>query len=83
MVGPDRGGPATDVEDGRSGVLVDTTDLDSLRASLARAAAARLDPARAERARGLVREGFTADAMAERLVSLYSHVTGEAAAYAA
>ena len=66
-----------------SGFLADTTDLESLRRGLARAAAARLDPARAARARALVREGFTVDAMADRLVSLYAHVTGEAAAYAA
>ena len=83
VVGPDRGGPATYVEDGHSGFLADTTDLESLRRGLARAAAARLDPARAARARALVREGFTVDSMADRLVSLYTHVTGEAAAYAA
>jgi glycosyltransferase involved in cell wall biosynthesis len=83
VVGPDRGGPATYVEDGHSGFLADTTDLESLRKGLARAAAARLDPARAARARALVREGFTVDSMADRLVSLYAHVTGEAAAYAA
>ena len=55
VVGPDRGGPATYIEDGHSGFLADTTDLESLRRGLARAAAARLDPARAARARALVR----------------------------
>jgi glycosyltransferase involved in cell wall biosynthesis len=83
VVGPDRGGPATYVEDGHTGFLADTTDLGSLRIGLARAAAARLDPARAAHARALVQERFTVGAMADRLVSLYAHVTGEAAAYAA
>ena len=83
VVGPDRGGPPTYIEDSRTGVLVDTTDLHALRAGLARAASARLDPARAERARSLVRERFTVGAMAEQLVEMYSHVTGEAALKAA
>ena len=83
VVGPDRGGPPTYIEDGRTGVLVDTTDLHALRAGLARAASARLDSARAERARSLVRERFTVGAMAEQLVEMYSNVTGEAALKAA
>ena len=83
VVGPDRGGPPTYVEDGLTGFLADTTDLESLRTGLARAASARLDPTRAARARSLVQERFTVGAMADRLVSLYTHVTGEAAACAA
>lgn len=83
VVGPDHGGPPTYVEDGRTGFLVDTTDLESLRTGLARAASVRHDAARAERGRSLVRERFTVEAMADRLVSMYAHVTREAALDAA
>ncbi|HEU6445066.1 MAG TPA: glycosyltransferase [Gaiellaceae bacterium] len=83
VVGPDRGGPPTYIEDGRTGVLADTTRLPSLRAGLARAASARLDAARAARARAVVQERFTVDAMADRLVSMYAHVTRAAAVDAA
>lgn len=83
VVGPDRGGPPSYIEDGRTGFLADTTDLQSLRTGLARAATVRLDPARAARARSLVRTRFTVDAMANRLVSMYSQVTREAALDAA
>jgi glycosyltransferase involved in cell wall biosynthesis len=75
VVGPDRGGPPTFVEDGTTGFLVDTTDLASLRRGLRRAASVRLDPARAARARSLVEERFTIDAMAGELVGLYERVT--------
>jgi glycosyltransferase involved in cell wall biosynthesis len=75
VVAPDRGGPPTFVEDGTTGFLVDTTDLASLRAGLHRAASVRLDGARAARARSLVEERFTIDAMADGLVDLYEGVT--------
>ncbi len=83
VVGPDRGGPPTFVEDGTTGFLVDTTDLASLRTGLRRAASVRLDPARAARARSLVEERFTIDAMAGRLVGLYERVTPRPALRAA
>ena len=83
VVGPDRGGPPTYIDDGHTGFLADTTDLDSLRTGLARAASARLDPTRTARARSLVQERFTVGAMADRLVSLYASVTGEAVLHAA
>jgi glycosyltransferase involved in cell wall biosynthesis len=83
VVGPDHGGPPAYIEDGRTGFLADTTDLQSLRTGLARAASARLDPARAARARSLVRTRFTVNAMADRLVSMYSGVTSEAVVDAA
>ena len=78
VVAPNRGGPPTYVEDGRTGFLADTTDLESLRTALRGAASTRLDATRAERARALVRERFTVEAMADRLVSLYAHVTSRA-----
>jgi glycosyltransferase involved in cell wall biosynthesis len=83
VVGPERGGPPTFVEDGTTGFLVDTSDLASLRTGLRRAASVRLDPARAARARSLVEERFTIDAMAGRLVGLYEHVTRRPAVRAA
>jgi len=83
VVAPDRGGPPTFVEDGATGFLVDTTDLASLRGGLRRAASVRLDAARAARARSLVEERFTIDAMAGRLVELYEGVTRRGALRAA
>jgi glycosyltransferase involved in cell wall biosynthesis len=75
-VGPSTGGPATYLEDGRTGFLADTTSLVGLREGLHRAAAARLDEARAVRARTLVSERFTVTAMADELVALYADVSG-------
>jgi glycosyltransferase involved in cell wall biosynthesis len=75
-VAPDTGGPPTYIDDGRTGVLVDTTSVAALRDGLHRAAAARLDEARAARARRLVAERFTVTAMADELVSLYESTTG-------
>lgn len=75
-VGPNTGGPATYLEDGRTGFLADTTSLVGLREGLHRAAAARLDEARAVRARTLVSERFTVTAMADELVALYADVSG-------
>jgi glycosyltransferase involved in cell wall biosynthesis len=83
VVAPRHGGPPTYVEDERTGFLVDTTDLEQLKIGLRRAAAVRRDPARAARARALVETQYTVDAMAERLVSLYDHVAGEAVLRAA
>ena len=76
VVAPDTGGPPTYIDDGRTGILVDTTSITALRDGLHRAAAARLDEARAARARRLVAERFTVTAMADELVSLYENATG-------
>lgn len=75
-VAPETGGPPTYIDDGRTGVLVDTTSITALREGLHRAAGARLDEARAARARRLVAERFTVTAMADELVSLYENATG-------
>ena len=83
VVAPDRGGPPTFVEDGKTGFLADTTDLAALRTGLRRAASVRLDEARAARARSRVEQDFTIDAMAGRLVELYEHVTRRPALRAA
>jgi glycosyltransferase involved in cell wall biosynthesis len=73
-VGPSTGGPPTYIEEGRTGFLAETTSIDGLRDGLHRAAAARLDDARAARARRLVSERFTVTAMADELVRLYADV---------
>jgi glycosyltransferase involved in cell wall biosynthesis len=76
VVAPKIGGPATYVDDGSTGFLVDTGSIDDLRRGLKGAAAVRQDDARAASASLLVRERFSVDAMAEQLTSLYSDVTG-------
>jgi len=83
VVAPDRGGPPTFVEDGKTGFLADTTDLAALRTGLRRAASVRLNEARAARARSRVEQDFTIEAMAGRLVELYEHVTRRPALRAA
>jgi glycosyltransferase involved in cell wall biosynthesis len=75
VVGPEAGGPATYIEDGVTGVLVDTRRPEEV----ARAVRAALDlanaPDRAERmnqALERVRAGFTVQAMADRLSAIYA-----------
>ncbi len=72
VVGPEVGGPASYVEDGRTGYLVDTLD----RQALARAVVGALDlavvPGRALRAQRLVEQRYTARSMAETLVPVYA-----------
>ena len=71
VVAPDSGGPATYVRDGDNGFLARTTSLPELSAAIHRAAAAAACPRRTERARRLVGERFTVDAMARALVRMY------------
>ena len=72
VVAPRAGGPATYVEDGRTGVLVDTVS----RASLIRGIHAALDladvPGRADHARGTVRRAYDVRVMAELLETVYA-----------
>ncbi|CAN7507190.1 glycosyltransferase [Knoellia sp. LjRoot47] len=77
VVAPDEGGPATYVEDGVTGLLVDTTS----RALLADAVASALDLAsspdssvRAEKARDAVARDFGIATMASSLVEVYAKV---------
>ncbi len=72
VVAPDSGGPATYVRDGDNGFLARTTSVRRLRAAIHRAAAAAACDRRTERARRLVGERFTVDAMARALVRLYA-----------
>ena len=71
VVAPRLGGPATYVDDGTTGVLVDTSSLDDLRRGLNEAAGLREDEARAATASALVRSRFSIDAMAGQLTRLY------------
>ncbi len=71
VVAPRMGGPATYVDDGATGVLVDTSSLDDLRRGLNEAASLRMDEARAATASALVRGRFSIDAMAAQLTRLY------------
>ncbi|AGZ42765.1 glycosyltransferase [Actinoplanes friuliensis] len=80
VVGPDAGGPPAYVDQGRTGLLTDTTRP----AELARAFRGALDlaagegqAARAAFARERVRAGFTVQAMAATLGKIYTTVTKE------
>ena len=82
VVAPRDGGPATYVDDGVTGVLVDATSSDALAAALASAldlAAAPDAAARAEQARTLVAERFSIETMASALAAIYREVTHDPA----
>ena len=73
VVTPDAGGPATYVDDGVTGILVDTGSATGVRRGMTEALqiAARDDAARVDAARGIVRERFTVQAMAAALERVY------------
>lgn len=77
VVAPDGGGPATYVEEGVTGFLINTGD----RGALARAVLAAFDlaqspfgPEYADRARAMVASSFTIEAMADTLTGVYRDV---------
>jgi glycosyltransferase involved in cell wall biosynthesis len=76
VVTPDAGGPATYVDDGVTGFLVDTGSAAGVRRGMAEALqlAARNDPERIASARGIVRDRFTVQAMAIALEGVYTTV---------
>ena len=76
VVAPDDGGPPTYVEDGVTGVLVDTASPIALRAGIARAASLRLIPGRSTRARTQVATHASLTAMAGALTELYAEAAG-------
>ena len=71
VVAPQLGGPASYVEDGVTGLLVDTLDLSALATGIHGALDLVGLPGRAERARRLVEERFTIRAMADALAPIY------------
>lgn len=77
VVAPASGGPATYVEDGVTGLLVDTTDPAALASGVAHALDLAAGPdadATAERARDMVARTFTIQAMAGTLSRVYRDV---------
>jgi glycosyltransferase involved in cell wall biosynthesis len=75
VVAPDGGGPATYVEQGRTGFLTTTWDPTKLREAIGDAldsAAAEHSDERARHSRRVVEERFTVEAMAEALMGVYS-----------
>jgi len=71
VVAPWAGGPASYVDDGVTGCLVDTLDRPALGAAIHAALDLAGLPGRADRARALVAERFTIGAMADALVPVY------------
>jgi glycosyltransferase involved in cell wall biosynthesis len=82
VVGPDSGGPATYVEHGETGLLTATWDQSALGDAIARGLdlAAEDAPGRAERARAMVSDHFTIQAMATALGPVYAGVADDEAA---
>ncbi|TPG17793.1 glycosyltransferase [Pedococcus bigeumensis] len=82
VVAPGGGGPATYVENGVTGLLVDTTSADVLADAVVAAlglAAAPDAAARAHQARAVVTDQFSIAKMASSLATVYSEVTRDAA----
>ncbi len=71
VVAPRAGGPASYVEDGLTGVLVDTLDRPALAAAIGAALDLAGRPGRPERARSLVASRFSIRAMADALIPIY------------
>ena len=71
VVAPRDGGPATYVEEGITGALVDTADPAAIAHGLRSALELSRMPRTAARARDVVERGFTLDRMARALVAVY------------
>ena len=77
VVGPDSGGPATYVEQGRTGFLTTTWDPRLLSEAIEHAlvcAASEVTDERAAYSRSVVQERFTVESMAHALIKVYSEV---------
>ena len=80
VVAPDAGGPATYVENGVTGHLAPTWDIDRLREAMSRAiesSTAETTDERALRSRSTVERSFTIQAMARALDEVYAGVSAE------
>ena len=71
VVAPSVGGPASYVEDGVTGLLIDTLDRPALAAAISGVLELARVPGRARQAELLVQERFTIGAMADALVPVY------------
>jgi glycosyltransferase involved in cell wall biosynthesis len=77
VVGPDAGGPATYVDEGTTGFMVDTRSPTAVAVGLGRALDLATDPARCGRvdaARRMVQERYTIQAMARTLSGMYAGI---------
>jgi glycosyltransferase involved in cell wall biosynthesis len=75
VVAPREGGPATYVEDGVTGALVDTTDAAAIARGLVTALDLSLAPRTAARTRDVVERRFTLEQMARTLAAVYDDAT--------
>jgi glycosyltransferase involved in cell wall biosynthesis len=82
VVAPDGGGPATYIEQGVTGILTATWDVDRLAGALveAMAEANADDEERAQRSRAMVRDHFTIERMSTALGRVYRGVAREESA---
>lgn len=78
VVAPKAGGPATYVEDGRTGMLVDTVDIAQLTRGIHGALDLTLVPHRAEHAMATIRAKYDIRVMARTLTTVYQRATGPA-----
>ncbi|MEX1296162.1 MAG: glycosyltransferase [Candidatus Limnocylindrales bacterium] len=76
VTAPRAGGPATYVEPGRTGALVDTTDPDALAQGVVAALDLAADRRTAGRARAVVEDRYTLDRMARSLTAVYRVTAG-------
>jgi len=76
VVAPRAGGPATYVEDGVAGVLVDTTDPVALATGARRALELSAGPTAAEHTRAVVDQRYTLARMARSLTAVYRIAAG-------
>ena len=82
VVGPDAGGPATYVDEGKTGFMVDTRSPTAVAVGLDRALDLAADPARYGRvdaARRLVHDRYTIQAMARTLSGMYAGIAAPVA----
>ncbi len=74
VVAPERGGPASYVDDGDNGVLCDARSQTHLSRAIVRALGRATDLERADRSRAMVRDELSIDRMASRLVDVYQQL---------
>ena len=80
VVAPDSGGPATYIDDGLTGILVDTRSVEALAEAINAALDLAADPAadaRAAQAQAMVRERFGIATMADALARIYDDVSAQ------
>ena len=76
VTAPLAGGPATYVEPGRSGTLVDTTDVDALAVAIRSTLDLAAHPATASHTRSVVEERYTLGRMSRSLTAVYRVTVG-------